>query len=534
MSSPKKNVAYEFDISLVDSADTGAFKAAPTIAAGDFKVSTDNGAFANLATLPVVSPAGSILVKINLSAAEMNGDKINVQCIDAAGDEWDDVLIFIDATVANVDDIVRSTTPANTLAVDANNRVDVGKWLGTTAGITNVNTLYDGVEGFAPAYAGPRGPGVYLNDAAANTATVNGVDGTWSNPVSTIAAAKTIADSLGVNRIYLIRNSSVILGAAMEDYEIVGIGEMMANTVNLGSQDVDNSFIQNVLITGAQGGTGRFQAQSCVLSAITGMEITSLYCLLAAGTLTMRNDCAFDQWWSAVAGGGAPVVSVNSVADLNAYFRHGSGGIQIDDAVATTVMSIETDGQVIVDATCTSLTVVPRGNLSITDNGTTTDINLDAAINRTGINAEVDSALADYDGPTNAEMEARTLVAANYFDASADMVTLANGAHGGAAATLVLSDYSSFQATSVTVSDKTGFSLTSGERDSIAAALLDLADGVESGKTLRQSLRIMASVVAGKISGAGTGTETFRSLDDSGDRAVVTVDASGNRTAVTY
>ena len=118
MSSPKKNVAYEFDIALVDSA-TGDFKAAPTIAAGDFKVSTDNAAFGNLATLPVVDPAGSIVVKINLSASEMNGDKIMVQCIDAAGAEWDDVLIFIDATVANVDDIVRSTTPANTLDVSA-------------------------------------------------------------------------------------------------------------------------------------------------------------------------------------------------------------------------------------------------------------------------------------------------------------------------------------------------------------------------------------------------------------------------------
>lgn len=105
MSSPKKDVAYEFDIALVDSADTGSFKANPTIAAGDFKVSTDNGALANLATLPAVSPAGSIIVKVNLSQAEMNGDKIMVQCIDAAGAEWDDVLIFIDATTANVDDI---------------------------------------------------------------------------------------------------------------------------------------------------------------------------------------------------------------------------------------------------------------------------------------------------------------------------------------------------------------------------------------------------------------------------------------------
>lgn len=38
------------------------------------------------------------------------------------------------------------------------------------------------------------------------------------------------------------------------------------------------------------------------------------------------------------------------------------------------------------------------------------------------INATVDTALSDYDGPTNAEMEARTLVAASYFDPAVDAV----------------------------------------------------------------------------------------------------------------
>jgi len=47
-------------------------------------------------------------------------------------------------------------------------------------------------------------------------------------------------------------------------------------------------------------------------------------------------------------------------------------------------------------------------------------------------------------------------------------VTLADGAHGGASASLTLSDYSDFQAASVTVSDKTGFKLASDGLDSIS------------------------------------------------------------------
>ncbi len=131
MSSPKRGVAYDFPIALVDSSDTGSFKASPTRAAGDFKISKDGGAYANLATLPTNVPAGSINVKIVLSATEMTADKITIQCIDAAGAEWDDVLIFIDATVANIDDVVRSTTPANTLDVDASGDITAENMRGT-------------------------------------------------------------------------------------------------------------------------------------------------------------------------------------------------------------------------------------------------------------------------------------------------------------------------------------------------------------------------------------------------------------------
>jgi len=75
--------------------------------------------------------------------------------------------------------------------------------------------------------------------------------------------------------------------------------------------------------------------------------------------------------------------------------------------------------------------------------------------------------------------------------------------------------------------------LTSGERDSIAAALLDLANGVETGRTPRQTLTLMLAALAGKINGAGTTTVHIRDTNDTKDRVLATVDASGNRTALT-
>lgn len=49
-------------------------------------------------------------------------------------------------------------------------------------------------------------------------------------------------------------------------------------------------------------------------------------------------------------------------------------------------------------------------------------LTVEANVNRTNINAEADTALTDYDPPTNAEMEARTLAAADYFDPTSDTV----------------------------------------------------------------------------------------------------------------
>lgn len=236
-------------------------------------------------------------------------------------------------------------------------------------------------------YEGPRGPGAYFDDTASNTTSVVGVDGTPLTPNSTAASAKTTADNIGTKRIYIVNDSTFTVPATMEDYEFIGIGEMSYNVVALASQDVDHSYCENVLISGVQGGTARFQANGCILSSITGMEISACGCVIADGNpLVLRNDCMFDSCWSAVAGTDTPTLDINSVASVNVYFRHYSGGIQIDNAVATTVMSWEGIGQIIIDATCTSLSIVPRGVFTYTDNGTTTNLLTDdAALNLTNV-----------------------------------------------------------------------------------------------------------------------------------------------------
>ena len=205
------------------------------------------------------------------------------------------------------------------------------------------------------------------------------------------------------------------------------------------------------------------------------------------------------------------------------------------------------------------------------------------------VNAQADTALTDYDAPTEAEMNARTIVSANYFDPVADtvanvttvgttttntdmrgtdsaflaanaptnfsdlaitvttgLVKLAAVTHTGAVIPTVTTltghtaqtgdSFARIGAAGVSLTDLGGIS-TAG-LDALADAILDRTDGVEPGsggteRTVREALRIILAAAAGKLSGAASTTVSIRDTNDAKNRIVATVDANGNRSAVT-
>jgi hypothetical protein len=109
------------------------------------------------------------------------------------------------------------------------------------------------------------------------------------------------------------------------------------------------------------------------------------------------------------------------------------------------------------------------------------------------VQSEVTDALNAYDPPTKAEMDARTLDSADYATSTAvsglpDAATIADAVHD------------------------------------------EVVDGTF---TFRESTRLQNSAAAGKASGAGTTNYVLRDLADTKDRIDATVDALGNRTAIT-
>jgi len=116
MALPIQGVAYttQDGFVLVDKI-TGAIIDDPSIAEGDFKISKDKGAFANLVTLPAVSPTGSPAVYAVYSAAEMTANTITIWGVDQAG-VWDDVFLSFEVPTASVEDVTISPTSMNKIA----------------------------------------------------------------------------------------------------------------------------------------------------------------------------------------------------------------------------------------------------------------------------------------------------------------------------------------------------------------------------------------------------------------------------------
>ena len=312
----------------------------------------------------------------------------------------DAILDSIAADVVNIDGVaMRGTDGANTTTPPT---------AGTIADAVQDEPIeghvVQGTTGWATAlavYAGPDGPGIYIDSGAGNTNTVVGTDGTEINPVSTFAAARTLANALGLKIYYLEGNSDITLAATHVDWEFIGIGSVADNIVNLGSQDVSRSLFRNLTVEGIQGGTGRITARDCALQD-PGAGATTLHMFAERCGFVDRievdtsNDNVFDQCFSLVAGTAAPVIVATGAAGTISV-RHYSGGLEFESLSASHNVTWEGIGQIIFNANCNvNANVSVRGVGAIIDNtagmAALTETSL---VNMTKINTECDTALSD-------------------------------------------------------------------------------------------------------------------------------------------
>lgn len=205
-------------------------------------------------------------------------DTITVQAYDFVGSDWETRTVI---TGQNGTDNITQTVPL--LTKHTGTGTDLGKVYLRFVNSAQTNPQLNVDEFLCAAVAsqatiGYAGGAVWLDTNASNTNTESFVDGTADNPVSTIAAARTIADNLNLKVIHCLPGSSFTLAQSFDDFEFIGFGY----TVALGGQSVSGTLFRNATITGNDDGSN-------VIPTVYNL------CLMGNNTLgtNKMNQCGF-------------------------------------------------------------------------------------------------------------------------------------------------------------------------------------------------------------------------------------------------
>lgn len=341
-----------------------------------------------------------------LGYATSNGDSYTVWAWNYTGSPAWEQIGTIDGTI--------STSPVTNTYSLTNQHVGTGasigevKWRVLSADGTNFATDRLLCSYAVVAQSVGYADGAIWVDSAGTAGAVDYVNGTADNPCPW-ANALTISASLGLTRFHITSGNTVTLSANSDGYTLLG----EAWTLALGGQSIVGAYILGANISGVSSGTGTTQKfDRCLMGAVSHIAGTHMIECGVTGTQTIieAGDHFWDRCHSGVAGTGTPAFDFGAaVGNTNLNIRNYSGGIQFESMgdTGTDTASVEGRGQ-FVEGTCTGGTVAIRGHFTVSGitNLTLSD---DARIDVAQINAEADTALADYDGPTNTEFEARTI-----------------------------------------------------------------------------------------------------------------------------
>lgn len=279
-------------------------------------------------------------------------------------------VVSMDADAIEAGDIATGGIDADAIAVDAIGASEIAAAAITSSEMPTIAYFDTLIYGGA----------VWIDNSSANTNTVVGTDGIPTNPVSTVAAAKTVADALGYTKFYITNSTALTMAATTEEYEFIGIGA--GNSVALNSVDVDGCTFRNLTISGTKGGTADILIIDGWINDLLLMDGVILHCGIDGdNSIADSDDLFMDNCYSMVAGNGTPSMAFGA-GNCDLSNRHYSGGIEIKGMDVNDGCSIETDGQVIVNADCTAPDITVRGNATLTDNDGATDWTKDGVFSR--------------------------------------------------------------------------------------------------------------------------------------------------------
>lgn len=238
-----------------------------------------------------------------------------------------------------------SVLSVDLLSTDTGTGSDKGRVrlrLYAASGLTSATLAIDQLLfGFNQSSGAYEGGAVWIDTGVSNTGTTVGVDGISTNPVSTLAAARTIALATNLKRFTVMSGSDITLANTYNGY----LFEAHGVSIHLGGQDITNCHFFGAEVDGiatASGGEQHFHDCDFETTATFPANTTFDACSFG-GTATIgeAGDYYLFGCNSRVAGSGTPTWDMGAaIGGSDVSVRKYSGGWTINNIAAGDTMSV--------------------------------------------------------------------------------------------------------------------------------------------------------------------------------------------------
>lgn len=208
--------------------------------------------------------------------------------------------------------------------------------------------------------------------------------GTPQQPVNNFDDALLIAEFRGFTDFYIYGNATVDNGGDFSGYVFIGESQTKTNLYIHPDANVNRCEFYDANVSGTLDGEAKLE--DCFITDLVYINGVVQQCLLGQGTIYLGGnaDAHFMDCWSGVAGFDTPVIDMGG-SGQNLSLRNYNGGIKIQNMAGENnyAMLDINSGNVVIDSTCVSGTIVVRGVGTITDNsGPNLSVTTDALISK--------------------------------------------------------------------------------------------------------------------------------------------------------
>lgn len=235
-------------------------------------------------------------------------------------------------------------------------------------GLTSANLYVDQVYtsfSIVTAATGYEDSAVHLDTDNGTTGTTIEYNGISRRPAKNIADTLTLLGLLNLSKIIVSGDTTIAFAASMDGLKIEGLGYNVA----LGGKSCSNIKIIGADISGVCTGAVSPHFTGGDMSNAT-LPPSHLKEVGIAGTITVGSPGNYfmDTCHAHVAGTSLPIINYATVVNTNINMSNYHGGVELQNMVATSFLSLEGKGKIVVNANCSGGTILVRGHFERIDN----------------------------------------------------------------------------------------------------------------------------------------------------------------------